>query len=133
MSILLATIPHTGTRFMVKTFEDSGLTVASHGWQPVDVYFLHLRPFNFERVKAFDGPIVCTMRDKKKIEASWRAGGETFGTTLDECFRCFNEIKHAATTIKIDDKSRRDMQLRAISELVGRPLHTDWTPVGARQ
>jgi len=136
MSILVATIPHTGTRFLNKLFKGNGLIWRPLGERPADVYFTHLYSGFLPKVLAFDGQIVCPMRKREKIEASWRARNEQgtwFPNTLDECFAVFDKIKDKALIIHIDDEAMRDRELASVSDIVGVKLKTDWAVVGARK
>lgn len=128
-SIVLATIPHTGTMFVLGLLQRMGYAVRpaeeSAGSEPAMVFFAHTQPKYMPAIERLVErvPLVTTTRDLVGLSESWRRRGES---GLAEAVSCWLSLPSPGVV----DVFRRD--LSALAEAIGQPVIVDsWEPVNA--
>ena len=128
---LLTTVRHTGTNTALdifRNYERKDIRQVDTG----GFWFCHCERGNMEvlRQRLADRILISTMRNPMDVARSWIKRG----TVLDEWFRnmwvnlfaLHDEFNGLWLPVDTPD---RDMRLQVISERLGIPLHTDWTPL----
>ena len=144
--ILLATVPHTGTKFFMKIIEESlgvkhyhmrGQILYKDKPQPLhrhDLVLAHLSPPNWQPIKdyisLYKPVLITTERDYKKVVLSHEKRGKNDGR-VEINYRVSDQFrkKYDPLILSVDSDDREE-RLILLSELIGQPLHTDWLPVG---
>lgn len=127
IDILLTSVPHSGTRFFRKIIKPS------ETWHVYDKRVLERGGLEIAKI------VACALRRPEDIWQSWwwrREGlnhtGIEPGTkwfAAWECLRRAFEERHDIHVLPIDLPSR-GIHLEAFAQTIGRPLETDWSPVG---
>lgn len=132
VSIVLCTVPHTGTQFFHHLLAEhftpmglDGLEAGERGLVSVHVYGPHL-----DRLQRIRNRFVLatTERDKAKVRASWinrRKKLERF----DEAWALHERLMTMNPFVLSVDAEDRDRRLREFSKRIGVDLKTDWAPV----
>lgn len=142
-TILLATVPHTGTRFFLNIIE--GLMSVKHHImrqdterRPLREHVLatcHLGPKNWnlicEYIDLFDPVLITLDRDHKRVVTSYEKRGKNDGRLAESYFTSDAfRLKYDPLILSVDSEDRAE-RLSLLSGLLGKPIDTDWLPVGS--
>ena len=146
MKVRVLSVPHTGTRFTMEALRGAGFNVR---FEPTTTVFLGTQitknsvpdeECDWFEAAHFDGntrnrlfaercPAVIPLRQKDEVRASWKRRNKKM-EEFEASWRQMEEFVSANPNVhflRIDDPENRDGDLNAISELVGRPLHADFS------
>jgi hypothetical protein len=139
--IVFAPLPHTGSEFFRRLFQDNGFplaltldeALAGKQWVRQEFPDLGSGTEQLDRLLAArpDAVAVTTIRDWSKVEATWRARGSNMRFLSDRYFPGWLDFmqKHDPVIVSVD--SHREARLARLSAVLGIELATDWTPVNA--
>lgn len=132
-SVFLCTIPHTGTQFFRKVFQDAGLEEVGFGnvkngktRGPGRFVTCHVTPAGLRDVGRFEGVLVTTTRNDADLEASWRRRGKDIETLNRYRKRWEMLLEHSPYILTIDADNRRTQRLDDLSKRLGIPLVAQW-------
>lgn len=139
--ILLTTVPHTGTRFWLDIIERAtgykhhvirASTEKARSIHPLAS--CHIEPDNYPLIEwymhAYRPTLITTTRDHDATVKSWRKRGLALdkmhqGNELQE--RLIRDYSPIVVSVDAPDREER---LHELSQAIGRPLRTEWKPVG---
>lgn len=132
MILRLLTVPHSGTRFMMRVLEDAGLRRAAFA-RPTDGDFIQVHFAYAPEAPIIDewsGPVIITLRDKDLIMDSWRRRGKPM-PRFEAAWKAQDEFLCKSLDdvmfIDISNPGSREAQLQAISDRIGVPLEADFS------
>lgn len=140
--ILLATVPHTGTRFFIGLIEEA-IGIDHHIMRArtepeLNRYRFatcHIEEPNSEflekYIETFDPLLIVTDRNPDEVAISWAKRGLDL-ERLDECRRIQQEIitRHDPLIVSVD-AADREQKLGKLGQAIGEQLATNWQPVGS--
>ncbi len=130
-NVLLATIPHTGTRFFADLIYRAQ---QANGFRHVGFAIAHLVPQNRQEIDKFIelyDPLICTTeRDATATADSWAGRSEEI-CPLQESLDYAEQFKaHHNPIIVSIDSGDRDAKLQTAAAAFGETITTDWAVVG---
>lgn len=132
--ILLVTVQHTASRFMVKLLQE-------HYGSPWPIYvsgcpfyFDHCRDANMDSIRARHNEgalLITTERNWDECLDSWRRRNvQGDSEYYEQRYNWEAFVEPNAAVILDPNRGSRDHDLETLSLLIGKPLTTDWSPVG---
>lgn len=120
IDVMLLSVPHTGTRFLRKLIEPT--------------FNLHTHPSTgLGKTRAMlkiSRLIVCPLRDPAKVWESFCRKGLSDGQFWLSWARLWHLSHEFSIYYMPIDVSESQDRLNLLGEILGRPLKTDWAPVG---
>jgi hypothetical protein len=133
VTLLLASVYHTGTRFCRGSlFSDFnfGSQVIGSDAEATNIHIepVHIKPLQYW-LNAADH-VVVPLRHPLLVAESWKARGMELAA-LDEQWRTLADVvvPHDPIYLPIDHPDR-DLYLKELNQRMGLDLETDWQPVG---
>lgn len=130
-SVILATVPHTGTQFFYKLLQQHFPPMGFDEVGKRGCIAVHTVPANMELIHAHRRSItlVTTLRDEAAVLNSWKQRGRDL-SKWDEAWSCWRDLLELKPIIvSVDDA--REARLRALERALGVEFETDWTPENA--
>ena len=132
MQVIVCSIPRTGTGFATKLLQGAGCSVCIRHYGHSDPKH-HQRLTADERKKAL---VVSPLRDPVKVWESWKQlrMRESCGFDFDQAWEELDQAQDSVSNLYMLplDTDDRDARLARLAERIGKPLTTDWAPVGQR-
>lgn len=144
VNILLATIPHTGTRFFLellrKTLSRRSDCLPPDGVTARDYVFVHIEQDTaqcarlFRYIDACRPLVITTERHPEKVRNSWLRDTARDIGKLPMLYGVYRDLlaKYSPFVLSVDAPDRQE-RLDNLGRILGVNFITDWTPVGASQ
>ena len=141
--VLLATVPHTGTRFFIHLIEAASgerhhLMRHNTEQRPLACHpfaTCHTVPQNEHLlnsyIEKFDPVLITLERDRQAVIASYKKRGKNDGR-IDEAYAVQQRFinRYAPLVLSVDSQDRKQ-RLKKLSAILQLSLNTDWTRVGS--
>jgi len=135
VTLLLASVYHTGTRFCRESlFRDFSFGSQAIGSQ-AEATNIHIEPVHIKSLQHWLNTadhVVVPLRNPLLVAASWKARGMELAA-LEEQWQTMVDVvmPHDPIYLPIDHPDRC-LYLEALNQRIGLDLTTDWQPVGRR-
>lgn len=134
MEIVIASIPHTGTHFFIKLFQELGFGGLRRHGEPMpgvtDAFYTGhiLTRDDIEAALRLGDtrPIVSPMRHPYLVEETWLRRGPRDMTELPKAFRTLAHRFSHAHVVPLDAPGVREERFQGLCEAIGREIETDW-------
>jgi hypothetical protein len=141
--VYFTSVPHTGTRFFLEMINPivwlKGYKLKQRVeprpliWRPfvASHIFRENMPVIYDYIEAYNPILICTQRDIKAVEQSWKSRGRPIDE-LHECIQLADEFIERCnpTLISVDADDREEMLLD-LGNALSAEFKTDWQRTGS--